>query len=116
MPAGAASSRRTWQHADDIASANWFASVSLAARVARTALFVDMGSTTTDLVPIVDGAIAARAYTDAERLAAGELVYTGLVRSFVMAEADQPRARLEVGRGHPRVRGPEGRFHKTKGG
>jgi probable H4MPT-linked C1 transfer pathway protein len=77
------------QHADDIASANWFASASLAARVAHTALFIDMGSTTTDLVPLVDGAIAARGYTDAERLAAGELVYTGLVRSFVMAVADR---------------------------
>ena len=77
------------QHADDIASANWFASASLAARVARTALFMDMGSTTTDLVPLVDGAIAARGYTDAERLAAGELVYTGLVRSFVMAVGDR---------------------------
>ena len=77
------------QHADDIASANWFASASLAARVARRALFVDMGSTTTDLVPLVDGAIAARGYTDAERLAAGELVYTGLVRSFVMAIAER---------------------------
>ena len=74
---------------EDIASANWFASASLAARVARTALFVDMGSTTTDLVPVVDGAVAARGYTDAERLAAGELVYTGLVRSFVMAVAER---------------------------
>ncbi len=77
------------QHADDIASANWFASASLAARVAHAALFIDMGSTTTDLVPLADGAIAARGYTDAERLAAGELVYTGLVRSFVMAVADR---------------------------
>jgi probable H4MPT-linked C1 transfer pathway protein len=77
------------EHVEDIASANWFASSSLVARVQRTALFVDMGSTTTDLVPIVDGAVAARGYTDAERLAAGELVYTGLVRSFVMAVADR---------------------------
>ena len=46
-----------------------------------------MGSTTTDIVPVADGAIAARGYTDAERLAAGELVYTGLVRGFVMATA-----------------------------
>ena len=49
-----------------------------------------IGSTTTDLVPIVEGAVAAaRGYTDAERLAAGELVYTGLVRSFVMALAER---------------------------
>ncbi|HEY6256131.1 MAG TPA: hydantoinase/oxoprolinase family protein [Xanthobacteraceae bacterium] len=77
------------EHVEDIASANWFASASLVARVRRVALFVDMGSTTTDLVPIVDGAVAARGYTDAERLAAGELVYTGLVRTFVMAVADR---------------------------
>jgi (4-(4-[2-(gamma-L-glutamylamino)ethyl]phenoxymethyl)furan-2-yl)methanamine synthase len=77
------------QHAADIASANWHASASLVARVQRAALFVDMGSTTTDLVPIVDGAVAARGFTDAERLAAGELVYTGLVRSFAMAVADR---------------------------
>ena len=48
-----------------------------------------MGSTTTDVVPLVGGRIAARGYTDAQRLAAGELVYTGLVRGFVMATADR---------------------------
>jgi (4-(4-[2-(gamma-L-glutamylamino)ethyl]phenoxymethyl)furan-2-yl)methanamine synthase len=77
------------RHVEDIASANWFASAALAARAQRTALLVDIGSTTTDLVPVIDGAVAARGYTDAERLAAGELVYTGLVRSFVMAVAER---------------------------
>ena len=77
------------RHVEDIASANWFASATLAARGVRTALLVDVGSTTTDLVPVVDGAVAARGYTDAERLAAGELVYTGLVRSFAMAVAER---------------------------
>jgi len=33
--------------------------------------------------------VAARGYTDAERLAAGELVYTGMVRSFAMAVAER---------------------------
>jgi probable H4MPT-linked C1 transfer pathway protein len=59
------------------------------ARARGTALFMDMGSTTTDIVPIVGGAAAARGYTDAQRLATGELVYTGLVRSFLMATADR---------------------------
>jgi (4-(4-[2-(gamma-L-glutamylamino)ethyl]phenoxymethyl)furan-2-yl)methanamine synthase len=77
------------RHVEDIASANWFATASLAARVQRSALVVDVGSTTSDLVPVVDGAIAARGYTDAERLAVGELVYTGLVRSFAMAVVDR---------------------------
>jgi probable H4MPT-linked C1 transfer pathway protein len=74
-------------HVTDIASANWHASAALVARQRRSALFIDMGSTTTDIVPVACGAIAARGYTDAERLAAGELVYTGLVRGFVMATA-----------------------------
>ena len=53
-----------------------------------SALFIDMGSTTTDIVPVAE-VVAARGYTDAERLAAGELVYTGLVRGFVMATAER---------------------------
>jgi (4-(4-[2-(gamma-L-glutamylamino)ethyl]phenoxymethyl)furan-2-yl)methanamine synthase len=87
--AGFIAPRDAPRHVEDIASANWFASAALAARVQRTALLVDIGSTTTDLVPVVDGAVAARGYTDAERLAAGELVYTGLVRSFVMAVGER---------------------------
>ena len=67
-------------HAREIASANWRASAELVARGLSDALFVDMGSTTTDLVPIKDGAIAACGTSDAERLAFGELVYTGFTR------------------------------------
>ncbi len=85
--AGFVSPSQTAQHVVDIASANWFASASLAAKTIGTALFMDMGSTTTDIVPLVGGAVAAQGYTDAERLACGELVYTGLVRSFLMATA-----------------------------
>ena len=74
-------------HVEAIASANWHAAAALVARIVPDSLFMDMGSTTTDLVPIRDGVVAARGHTDAERLAAGELVYTGLTRSFVMALA-----------------------------
>jgi probable H4MPT-linked C1 transfer pathway protein len=61
----------------------------LAARHCREALLIDMGSTTTDLIPIIDGAVAARGYTDAERLTTGELVYVGLVRSLVFANTSR---------------------------
>ena len=77
------------RHAEDIASANWHATAALLAKLPGTALLIDMGSTTTDIVPVTAGAIAARGYTDAERLACGELVYTGLVRSFVIAIAER---------------------------
>jgi probable H4MPT-linked C1 transfer pathway protein len=76
-------------HVEDIASANWHASAALVGRRLSAALFLDMGSTTTDIVPVVGATIAARGYTDAERLSAGELVYTGLVRGFVMATAER---------------------------
>ena len=39
--------------------------------------------------PIVGGQVATIGYTDAERLAAGELVYTGMTRSFVMSLASR---------------------------
>jgi len=76
-------------HVAEVASANWHATAALVAKLRGTALLIDMGSTTTDIVPVVAGAITARGYTDAERLTCGELVYTGLVRSFVMAVADR---------------------------
>jgi probable H4MPT-linked C1 transfer pathway protein len=81
---------RAGAHVREVASANWHATASLVGAECRAALFADMGSTTTDLVPVSGGAVAAHAYTDAERLAAGELVYTGLVRTPLMAVA--PRA------------------------
>jgi (4-(4-[2-(gamma-L-glutamylamino)ethyl]phenoxymethyl)furan-2-yl)methanamine synthase len=76
-------------HAADIASANWHASAAVVALKLRDALFVDIGSTTTDIIPIVAGEVAAVGYTDAERLASGELIYTGLTRSFVMSLASR---------------------------
>lgn len=72
-------------HAEDIASANWHATASLVAAHVPDALLIDMGSTTTDIIPIRGGRVAARGYTDAERLATGELVYTGLTRTPLMA-------------------------------
>src|SRR5947209_8317754 len=78
------------RHVEDIASANWHASALLAATVCREGLFMDMGSTTTDIVPFRHGKVAPRGYTDVERLSVGELVYTGMVRSFLMAVT--PRA------------------------
>ena len=74
-------------HAEDIASANWHASAALVGARMREALFIDIGSTTTDVIPVVAGKVAAIGSTDAGRLEAGELVYTGMARSFVMAMA-----------------------------
>ena len=87
--AGFVAPTRASDHAWDIASANWHATASLIGQLRETALLIDLGSTTTDIIPIAQGRVAARGYTDAERLASGELVYAGLVRGFVMATADR---------------------------
>jgi probable H4MPT-linked C1 transfer pathway protein len=70
-----------------VASVNWSAAAAWAARTLRDALLVDVGSTTTDIIPIAGGTLAVRGTTDAQRLACEELVYTGVVRTPVMALA-----------------------------
>jgi hypothetical protein len=69
------------------AASNWHAVARLAAaRVAAgPALLVDIGSTTTDVVPIADGAVTPLARDDAGRMMSGELVYTGVERTPVAA-------------------------------
>ena len=69
------------------AAANWHALARLAGRFAPdgAALLIDVGSTTTDLIPLIDGSPVARGTTDPQRLVEGELVYTGLERSPVCA-------------------------------
>lgn len=72
-----------------VASMNWHASTRLAAREVRDGILLDIGSTTTDLVPFAAGLPLAVGASDADRLAAGELVYTGIVRTPVMAVSDR---------------------------
>ena len=72
-----------------IASANWMATATLVAARVGSALLVDIGSTTTDLVPVVAGRVASHGNNDATRLVAGELVYTGIVRTPIMALAER---------------------------
>jgi probable H4MPT-linked C1 transfer pathway protein len=74
--------------AGDVASANWHATAALTGRFAPEALLIDIGSTTADLIPIVGGLPATTGYSDAERLETGELVYTGIVRTPVIALSD----------------------------
>ncbi|MEL7338422.1 MAG: hydantoinase/oxoprolinase family protein, partial [Planctomycetota bacterium] len=68
-----------------IAAANWHATGQwLAQRVADPAsltLLVDIGSTTTDLIPMRGGAIVGDCKTDFERAASGQLVYIGVDRT-----------------------------------
>ena len=88
-PEGFLTPENAAQKTDAVASANWAASAQLVASLLPDALFVDIGSTTTDLVPIRGGVLRVRGLSDADRLACEELVYTGVVRTPIMALADR---------------------------
>lgn len=84
------------RHYQAIASANWLASASFAAQKVGSGLFVDIGSTTTDILLLNDGKVQAQGYTDYQRLVSQELIYTGVVRTAVMAVA---QTALDQGQG-----------------
>ncbi len=69
------------------ASANWHALGRFAGRFApdRSSLLIDIGSTTCDLIPLLDGEPFGVGEFDTERLVRGELLYTGVERSPVCA-------------------------------
>jgi probable H4MPT-linked C1 transfer pathway protein len=72
-------------HYISIASANWLASASFTAQKLSSGLFVDCGSTTTDILLLTNRQVLAEGYTDYQRLMSQELIYTGIVRTAVMA-------------------------------
>lgn len=86
---GLASADAARRHTADVASTNFLATASVMGLRLRDALLIDMGSTTTDIIPIKDGRPVPRGLTDADRLETGELVYTGLTRTAVMAVANE---------------------------
>jgi len=73
--------------AGDIASSNWLASAQFAAQHCWEGIFIDMGSTTTDIIALHRGEARPYGLTDAARLTSEELVYTGVVRTPLMAIA-----------------------------
>jgi probable H4MPT-linked C1 transfer pathway protein len=69
----------------EVAASNWAATAAYLARICDDAVLVDVGSTTTDIIPIVHGEVAALGRTDPERLRSRELVYLGALRTPVEA-------------------------------
>ena len=72
------------------AAANWHALATFLGRLAPDggALLIDVGSTTTDIIPLVNGRPATSGVTDGERLISGELVYSGMRRTPLCALAE----------------------------
>jgi (4-(4-[2-(gamma-L-glutamylamino)ethyl]phenoxymethyl)furan-2-yl)methanamine synthase len=79
-----------WNQPQLAAASNWHALAQYACRFipARTGILIDIGSTTTDIIPLIDGQPSTIGHNDTDRLVAGELVYTGVGRTPVCAIID----------------------------
>lgn len=73
----------------EIAAANWHALATWSGRFAPngSGLLVDIGTTTTDIIPLSDGKPVPVGWTDLARLQHGELAYSGVRRTPLCAVA-----------------------------
>lgn len=86
-PRGLGSAADARAHPREVGSTNFLATAEFVARTHRDALLIDFGSTTADIIPVRDGAVAVSGLTDATRQTTGELVYSGFTRTAVMGVA-----------------------------
>ncbi|HYO23629.1 MAG TPA: hydantoinase/oxoprolinase family protein, partial [Lacipirellulaceae bacterium] len=70
-----------------VAASNWHALATFACRfiLPGDGVLIDIGSTTTDVIPLGSAGPATGSRTDPDRLTAGELVYTGVERTAACA-------------------------------
>lgn len=68
-----------------VAAANWAATGWLVSQYFENGVVVDIGSTSTSIIPVINGKVSAQGKTDLEKLICGELVYTGSLRTNVAA-------------------------------
>lgn len=73
-----------WQ---DVASRNWQASADFTASHIEQGIFIDIGSTTSDIVIINEHQAQPKAFNDVERQAISELHYAGAIRTPLIAIA-----------------------------
>lgn len=69
----------------DFTATNWLASAQWIAKQFPNCLLIDVGSTTTDILPIIDEKVSVLGRTDVARLCSGELVFTGALRTNLAA-------------------------------
>jgi probable H4MPT-linked C1 transfer pathway protein len=68
-----------------VAAANWAATGWLVSQYFENCVVVDIGSTSTSIIPVINGKVSAQSKTDLDKLLSGELVYTGSLRTNVAA-------------------------------
>ncbi len=68
-----------------VASANWAATGWLVSQYFENCVVVDIGSTSTSIIPVTNCKVSAQGKTDLDKLICGELVYTGSLRTNLAA-------------------------------
>jgi probable H4MPT-linked C1 transfer pathway protein len=81
-----------------VAAANWAATGWLVSRIVKNCIVVDIGSTSTSIIPVVAGVVSAAGQTDLEKLINGELVYSGGLRTNVAAIVNSVPVGADVSR------------------
>ena len=72
-----------------VAAANWIGSASYIADFYPNLIYTDLGSTTTDIIPIINGEIYTNSRNDISRLSSGELLYLGALRTNLSSLVEQ---------------------------
>jgi len=77
-----------------VAATNWAATAWFLERYCTVwglsnSILIDIGSTTTTIIPLIDGKVYVRGFTDPDKLLYGELVYTGVLRGNVATITDR---------------------------
>ena len=98
-----------------IAAANWAATGWLVSQLLSNCVVVDVGSTTTSIIPIVNGTVSALGKTDLEKLVNGELVYTGSLRTNVAVIVNTVPTRLGLARASSELFAQSGDVHLILG-
>jgi probable H4MPT-linked C1 transfer pathway protein len=99
----------------EIAAANWAATGWMVSQLVQNCIVIDVGSTSTSIIPVVDGHISAAGKTDLEKLMNGELVYTGSLRTNIAAIVDSIPLRGGVARVSSELFAQSGDVHLVLG-
>jgi (4-(4-[2-(gamma-L-glutamylamino)ethyl]phenoxymethyl)furan-2-yl)methanamine synthase len=71
-----------------VASRNWLASATFVSNSVQDGLFIDIGSTTCDIIPIKNNSVCCQSVDDHQRQQSRELLYTGAIRTPLIALAN----------------------------
>lgn len=80
----------------EVSATNWVASANFLGKEYPNAIMLDIGSTTTDIIPIFNGKVIAKGKNDFERLASQELVYSGILRTTIPAIIHEIKLRDKI--------------------